>query len=410
MDEGVRLKLREILTAQGEPLRRDPQRLEAILRDHCPEGRREIHLLAGAAKAGLVEDLVGAWGSGPPEMLVARLSKRLNEDMGVAPQLARWTIETWAYALYNVRFRPKPAPPPPLAVATATQSARGLGPGNLTAYLAAIPRRIRDPKDPHRLHLLAAVAGAGLLVVLAGYALLKPPSPPPPAPVAQAPQGAGAEDSESSPDGQQPDAGEPGEEEGGFTPAHAKELLMEQFPSETFQVERVVHGSFTAPEVAEAVFVAIGAGFDPTECKSRLYLASGEDGWHMLGEVMSKVTSVAQVVDVDGDGISEVLTSYSCTFRGVLEESHQLVSLNNYPRSNIHMLFSVKESGSRPEGSSSPPDIPYHEIRFREYAGEPSLILCDQITDTASNVRRCQNYHLQDEAYALAESIQGCGD
>jgi hypothetical protein len=422
VDEGVRIKLREILSAQGEALRRDPQRMEAILRDHCPEDRREIHMLMSAARAGIVEDLAGGWGAGPPEMLVARLSKRLHEDMGIAPPLARWTVESWAYALYNVRFRPR-TEPRPAVTATGAAAAKTSPGGSLDrglAFLASIPSRIRDKKDPYRLHLLAGVLGAGVLLVAGGMALLsrfagKEPAHPPRGgqPGAQAPAPATPGSVPANGTGAGPREGEgeqgSGEKEGGLTPSQAVHLLRAQFPREEFQVSRVVQGSFTAPDTREAVFAVTSSGFSPMECKSRLWLARDEGVWRLVEEVAPKVTAVAQVVDVDMDGISEIVTSYSCIFRGSLEESQEVISLKGFPGNTLRRLFTVTETGSQAEGTgTAPPPIPYHEIRFREYPGEEGLILRDEITDPVLKSRRCKNYRLKYEVYAPAEDIRDC--
>jgi hypothetical protein len=420
VDEGVRIKLREILTSHGEALRRDPQRMEAILRDHCPEKRREVHVLLSAARAGLVEELVGSWGAGPPEILVARLSQRLHEEMGITPPLARWAIESWAYALYNVRFRPRAEPRPAAAAAgpVAGKKAAGGPVGRGIAFLSAIPRRIRDRRDPHRVHLLIGVIAAGILVAACGMALFSrrsrpepipaprrgerevpTPSPPVPGPAAGPESGAGPQTGAGGPT--------PGAEADGFTPAQARELLKAQYPGEEFQLARVIPGSFTVSGAREAVFAVTSHLYSPMECRSRLWLASAEGGWHLVGEVMPKVTSVTQVVDVDRDGISEVLTSYSCAFRGTLEETREVISLKNFPRSNLRRLFQMTETGPQPEGAA-PPTIPYHEINFRDYSGEAGLVLCDEVTDPVLKSRRCKNYHLKDEVYALAEDIVDC--
>jgi hypothetical protein len=60
----------------GPALCREPQRMEAMLRDLCPEHKREVFLLVSALKEQIVPDLmsvqVGAVGGVPEEVIVSR--------------------------------------------------------------------------------------------------------------------------------------------------------------------------------------------------------------------------------------------------------------------------------------------------------------------------------------------------
>ncbi len=97
--------------AYGPALCEDPRRVEALLRDLCGGGRKEIFILVGALRERVTVDLLG-WPPGVPrELLLARLAGRLAADLGFAPQIARWAVETWALAL--ARSPPGGQPPGP---------------------------------------------------------------------------------------------------------------------------------------------------------------------------------------------------------------------------------------------------------------------------------------------------------
>ena len=79
----------------GRGICREPQRLEAMLRDLCPEKRRESFLLVAALRERVVYDLVTGLDSVPDELLVARSVANLRDNLGLAENSARWTVESW---------------------------------------------------------------------------------------------------------------------------------------------------------------------------------------------------------------------------------------------------------------------------------------------------------------------------
>ncbi len=83
----------------GRSLCEDPRRCEALLRDLCGEHRREISVLIGALEERVAADLLASHDSLPKEVLLARLTKRLQDDLALAENAARWGVETWALAL-----------------------------------------------------------------------------------------------------------------------------------------------------------------------------------------------------------------------------------------------------------------------------------------------------------------------
>jgi hypothetical protein len=99
MDNLPRQKLCELLTTYGRSLCDDPRRCEGLLRDVCGEYKREIHVLVNALKERVVADLLGSRGGVPQEVLFARLSQRLQDNLGLTQDAAAWAIESWALAL-----------------------------------------------------------------------------------------------------------------------------------------------------------------------------------------------------------------------------------------------------------------------------------------------------------------------
>lgn len=99
MNELPRQKLVELIGRYGVDLARDARRCEALLRDVCPQHKREIFVLVSAAKESVGIDLLGSSSGMPKDALLSRLSKRVHENLGVTEDLARWAVESWALAL-----------------------------------------------------------------------------------------------------------------------------------------------------------------------------------------------------------------------------------------------------------------------------------------------------------------------
>lgn len=158
MEALARQTLTQILAAHGRALCEDPRRVEALLRDLCGEWRKEVFVLVSALRERVVVDL-SAWPAGvPQELLLARLSARLTDDLGLSPDVARWAVETWAAALAEVPSPDDlPLTPPdgraaaPRAGATGgpPPSARGVGHGPLRRPVA-LEGVVRVANEPGR--------------------------------------------------------------------------------------------------------------------------------------------------------------------------------------------------------------------------------------------------------------------
>jgi hypothetical protein len=94
-----RQKLCEIIARYGQSVCDDPRRCEGLLRDFCGGHRREIHALVNALKEKVAEDLLASSEGSPREVLVARLTKRLQDNLGLDRKIALWAVESWGLAL-----------------------------------------------------------------------------------------------------------------------------------------------------------------------------------------------------------------------------------------------------------------------------------------------------------------------
>ena len=107
MNEGMhdlpRQKLRELIVSHGPELCDEPQRVEGLLRDHCGAHRREINVLVGALRERIPAELRNAQRAIPIEVQVARLEKRLQDNLGLTADAASWAVESWALALGVLR-------------------------------------------------------------------------------------------------------------------------------------------------------------------------------------------------------------------------------------------------------------------------------------------------------------------
>ena len=110
MNDIPRQKLQYIISQFGRVICDEPRRCEALLRDLCPENKREINLLVGAVKEKVAADLMTASDTVPKEILLARLTRRLYDNLGMAEEFAHWAVESWALAL-GVISGPMPGQP-----------------------------------------------------------------------------------------------------------------------------------------------------------------------------------------------------------------------------------------------------------------------------------------------------------
>jgi len=113
MNPRVRDKLCQILATYGPSLHTDPRRCENLLRDLCPQHKRELNVLIGALREGVPADLAAPTQRKTAIGAIGRFSKRLEDNLALAEVPARWAVETWALALGVVTAQQLAAAQPP---------------------------------------------------------------------------------------------------------------------------------------------------------------------------------------------------------------------------------------------------------------------------------------------------------
>lgn len=99
VNDAVRTQLRQIVVTYGLEICEDPRRVEALLRDLAAGHRREIAVLVGAVREGVPSELLAAKNRVLPAVLGDRLVRMLQDNLGLADEVARWAVSTWASAL-----------------------------------------------------------------------------------------------------------------------------------------------------------------------------------------------------------------------------------------------------------------------------------------------------------------------
>jgi hypothetical protein len=98
--EMPREKLKELVEKNGDSLLQDRDRCEGLLKDYCGGHRREISALVGALEERVPLELRSSWQTAmTPEAMRARLVQRLEDNRGLAPEIANYAVDTWSYAL-----------------------------------------------------------------------------------------------------------------------------------------------------------------------------------------------------------------------------------------------------------------------------------------------------------------------
>lgn len=103
MPDIPRQQLQYIMTQFGRSVCDESKRCEALLKDLCPNHKREVRLLVVALREGVVKTL-----SYPPSFLtienvITQLVQRLYDEWGIAVELGQWAVESWAIVL-GVKF------------------------------------------------------------------------------------------------------------------------------------------------------------------------------------------------------------------------------------------------------------------------------------------------------------------
>ncbi|WP_321508063.1 HEAT repeat domain-containing protein [uncultured Methanoregula sp.] len=99
MKDLPRIILKDMVRRYGESLVHDPFRCEALLRDTCGSCGREIFVLVSAVRQHVPIDLLAPRHNFPLSLMKGFMIKRLQDEMGLSDESARWAVETWAEAL-----------------------------------------------------------------------------------------------------------------------------------------------------------------------------------------------------------------------------------------------------------------------------------------------------------------------
>jgi hypothetical protein len=188
--EVPREKLKELMEKNGDSLLQDRDRCEGLLKDYCGGHRREISAIVGALEERVPLELKSSWQTAmTPEAMRARLVQRLEDNRGLAPEIANYAVDTWSYALgvglgrSSDRVQDVPAAYVngiATGASAAERAAADRPAGSLPAASTVVPPVV--VKGAMSNQNKAVVGGVGLLAVAAvAFALLHHPAPTPPA-------------------------------------------------------------------------------------------------------------------------------------------------------------------------------------------------------------------------------------
>lgn len=144
--------LRRIVAKYGSDLGGNARRSEGLLKDLCGEYRREINVLTNAIDERVPLDLMAAGKSVPRELLLTRLARRLEDNLGLTPEAAVWAVDSWALALgvlsdaeVETREKKQTSSPPPTIAAPKNPVPPPQNPGIQSANQNRQPQRQPQP-------------------------------------------------------------------------------------------------------------------------------------------------------------------------------------------------------------------------------------------------------------------------
>jgi hypothetical protein len=102
LNNEVRLKLQQLITHYGHSVLDEPKRCEALLKDYCPEHKRELNLLILSLREGVPQQLLKP-ASHNVDFTMKRLAQTLHDNLGTAEHFAWWAVESWALSLQVIQ-------------------------------------------------------------------------------------------------------------------------------------------------------------------------------------------------------------------------------------------------------------------------------------------------------------------
>lgn len=110
MAQAARDCLISIGQRHGYDVYNDARRCEALLRDGCGDNRREIGVLIGALKQGVIARLLdGSRSTAPLSVRRAQAVSHLQHELLLTEKAARWAVDCWAAAIGIDQFMGTPS-------------------------------------------------------------------------------------------------------------------------------------------------------------------------------------------------------------------------------------------------------------------------------------------------------------
>jgi hypothetical protein len=165
VSDSVRAALKGGYDQHGKQLIDEPKRCESLLRDRCPSNKLEIAALIAAAKERVPHKLLALPAASLTTVTLSNLVASLCANTGLAADVARWSVETWAYALGLDISASKSGQGKPFGAQVVQEVVQHPGTGVEASQKAKIAQRI--------VYAPSAGAGIGLIirrVIAAGLA------------------------------------------------------------------------------------------------------------------------------------------------------------------------------------------------------------------------------------------------
>ncbi|NJP07891.1 MAG: formylglycine-generating enzyme family protein [Chloroflexaceae bacterium] len=102
MDDEVRHQLVQLIRTYGTALCDDPSRCKSLLRDYCPQQKREVNVLLRALEERIPQDILKHSHAIGLEIRLRQLARRLCEHHGLNETPAQWAVNSWALALGSI--------------------------------------------------------------------------------------------------------------------------------------------------------------------------------------------------------------------------------------------------------------------------------------------------------------------
>jgi formylglycine-generating enzyme required for sulfatase activity len=152
MTDKPRQTLRKIIVQYGTSICEDHRKVEGLLRDYCPEYKREINVLVLALKERVADDLIAQTNKGPIDVVILNLTQRIHDNHAIENDFASWAVESWAIAL-GVISSPLSKQPVIDDIIKANKSSKKL--------IDKTATKISEENDPDKLYELGLMYHAG---------------------------------------------------------------------------------------------------------------------------------------------------------------------------------------------------------------------------------------------------------